>query len=32
MEIETIKLLTKVESNIKGTSLITIYLPAGSNI
>jgi hypothetical protein len=32
MEIETIKLLSEADSNIKGTSLITLYLPSGGNI
>ena len=32
MEIETIKLLADAESNVKGTSLITLYLPANGNV
>lgn len=32
MEIETIKALLGVESSVNGTSLITLYLPAGGNL
>ena len=32
MEVETIKALLNAESVIKGTTLLTIYLPSNSNI
>lgn len=32
MEIDTIKQLAQAESNVRGTSLVTIYLPANSNL
>ena len=32
MEIEIVERLVEAESNVKGTSLITLYLPSGGNI
>jgi peptide subunit release factor 1 (eRF1) len=32
MDVEAIQQLSKVESAVKGTSLITLYLPAGGNL
>ena len=32
MEIDIIKALASVESDVRGTSLVTIYIPAGSNL
>lgn len=32
MELATIKLLSQAESDVKGTSLITLYLPANGNL
>jgi hypothetical protein len=32
MEQELVKKLTNVESEIRGTSLVTLYLPAGGNL
>lgn len=32
MEIETIRNLTLAESNVNGTSLVTLYLASGSNL
>lgn len=32
MELEKIKALAHAESNVRGTSLVTIYLPANGNL
>ena len=32
MELNTIKQLAQAESNVRGTSLVTIYLPANGNL
>lgn len=32
MEIEKIRALSAAESDVRGTSLVTLYLPAGYNL
>ena len=32
MELEEIRTLSAAESDVKGTSLVTLYLPAGHNL
>jgi len=32
LEIETIKALTTAESVVKGTSLVTLYIPSGTDL